>query len=805
MTTTRSRRNISYDQFTKPRRKRKRWPWLVLGFVILGGAGAVGAFFYSSQAQAAHHAPPPALSTAGGPVADETYQWSHVAIGGGGFITGLAFDAGGNTMVARTDVYGAYIWSPQADRWVQLMTASAMPAADRVQGTQASGVYEIAVAPSRPDRIFMAAKGHVYRTDDRGAHWVGSSTIFPEVWDANSAFRTNGPFLTVSPTNADLVFLGTSSGLWRSTNGGESWQRVSSVPASEDRDKATPGLQAPGTQIWFERGEGGKPSGRIFALASGHGMYVSQDGGASFNTLPSVGAQPMTLRRGTFDRHGAFLGVDDVGKGVWLYRDGRWHDLTHEAGLPMLPWTAAASNPQADQLVIFDQSGDGYQSTDGGKSWNHVSHSAKVGAGDPPWLKVSDASYFSTGDVQFDPKVANRLWVGGGTGPFYADFPPGTSAVEWVSQARGIEELVTNDAIQAPGQSPIFAGWDFGLHVKDDLNAFSTTFGPNERGLMSVQQMDWSPADPKFVVSNASDARHCCSEDGNAVMAGTSTDGGRTWTKFASLPTPPGEKDDDPWRMSYGAIAVSSGNIDNIVWEPSDNRTPFYTMDRGRTWSPVRLPGEVGPKTGSFPHMWQQRKTLTADKTEGGVFYLYHSGEAPNIGLQGLWRSRDGGASWSRVFAGEIAPSSGETAKLRSVPGHAGHLFFTSAVAGGADTGLRRSSDGGASWQVVAHVDHVDDVAFGKAAKGKSYPTIFISGRVDGRYGLWRSVDNAGSWQQVADFPAGNLDQVTAIAADPDVFGRVYIGYVGSSWVWGEPAPCKTAKLPAGKSCFKVN
>jgi photosystem II stability/assembly factor-like uncharacterized protein len=797
--TTRSRREISYDQFAK--RPRKRWPWLVLGVLGLGAVGGAGAYFYGAQALV-HHAPPPALSNAGGPVAGEAYQWSHVAIGGGGFITGLSFDASGSTLVARAGAYGAYIWSPQSDRWVQLMTAETMPASDREQATRASGVYEIAVAPSRPERIFMAAKGHVYRSDDRGAHWVASSTTFPEVWDLASDFRTNGPFLSVSPDNADLVLLGTTNGLWRSANGGESWQHVPSVPASADRDTSAPGIQAPGTQIWFERGEGGKPSGRIFALASGHGMFVSDDNGASFHTLPSVGAQPMTLRRGTFDRHGTFLGVDNVGKGVWLYREGRWHDLTHEAGLPLASWTAAASNPRADQLVIFDQGGDGYQSTDGGKSWTHVSHAATVGAGDPPWLKAANAPYFSTGDVQFDPKVPNRLWVGAGVGPFYADFAPGTSVVNWVSQARGIEELVSNDVIQAPGQSPIFAGWDYGLHVKDDLNAFSTTFGPNERGLMSVQQMDWSPADPSFVVSNASDARHCCSEDGNAVMAGYSTDGGRKWTKFASLPTPPGEKDDDPWRMSYGAIAVSAGSTDNIVWEPSDNRMPFYTKDRGKSWNPVHLPGEQGPKTGSFPHMWQQRKTLTADKTEGSTFYLYHSGEAPNANLLGLWRSRDGGANWTRVFGGEIAPSSGDTAKLRSVPGHAGHLFFTSAVAQGSDTGLRRSTDGGASWSVVAHVDHVDDVAFGKAAKGKAYPTIFISGKVDGHYGIWRSVDNVGSWQQIADFPAGTLDQVTAIAADPDVFGRVYLGYLGSSWVWGEPAPCKTGT--AAKACVKV-
>ncbi|WP_407668232.1 WD40/YVTN/BNR-like repeat-containing protein, partial [Novosphingobium rosa] len=400
--TTRTRREISYDQFVQ--RRRRRWPWLVLGVIGLGAAGAAGTLLHSSQIQA-RHAPPPALSAAGAPVANEAYQWSHVAIGGGGFITGLSFDAAGNTMVARTSLYGAYIWSPQSNRWVQLMTAQTMPEGDRVQGTQASGVYEIAVAPSNPARIFMAARGHVYRSDDSGAHWVASTASFPEVWGANSPFRTNGPFLKLSPTNADLVFLGTSGGLWRSTNAGGSWQRVPSVPASVDRDSAAPGIQAPGTQIWFETAEGGKPSGRIFAMASGHGVLVSEDNGASFHALPSAGAQPMTLRRGVFDRHGAFLGVDDVGKGVWLYREGRWHNLTQEAGgLSPLLWAAAAANPRADQLVIFDQSGQGFQSTDGGKSWSHVSHAASVGAGDPPWLKVSDSAYFSTGDVQFDPK-----------------------------------------------------------------------------------------------------------------------------------------------------------------------------------------------------------------------------------------------------------------------------------------------------------------------------------------------------------------------------------------------------------------
>jgi photosystem II stability/assembly factor-like uncharacterized protein len=136
---------------------------------------------------------------------------------------------------------------------------------------------------------------------------------------------------------------------------------------------------------------------------------------------------------------------------------------------------------------------------------------------------------------------------------------------------------------------------------------------------------------------------------------------------------------------------------------------------------------------------------------------------------------------------------SGAAAKLRSVPGKAGQLFFTSGTAGGLDLGLRRSIDGGESWSRVANANRVDDIAFGKAAAGASYPTIFISGQVGGVYGIWRSIDEARSWHQLVGFPVGTLDQVSVIAADPDVFGRVYVGYTGSGWVWGEPAPCKPA------------
>jgi len=244
--------------------------------------------------------------------------------------------------------------------------------------------------------------------------------------------------------------------------------------------------------------------------------------------------------------------------------------------------------------------------------------------------------------------------------------------------------------------------------------------------------------------------------------------------------------------MSFGTIAVSSSNPDNIVWEPTFNRSPFYTLDRGRTWTRVVLPGEILPFTGSHqaPHL--ARRTLVADRVIGGRFYLLHSGGWGNTALKGIWRTDDGGRSWQHIFTGEIAPFSTFAAKLRAVPGKAGHLFFSASVLGtGGDTRLRRSTDGGASWTVLDAITEVDDIAFGKAAPGMHYPTLYLSGQINHRYGLWRSLDDARHWQMISAHPMGRLDQVNVIAADLQRFGRIYVGFVGSGWVYGDVGDCK--------------
>lgn len=723
------------------------------------------------------------------------YRWARVAIGGGGFITGIDQDDSGQTLVARTDVYGAYVWDRAADRWQQMVSVASMPEGSAIQDAFAEGAYEIAVAPGEADRLYLAIRGRIFRSDNRGRTWVaaGSDNPFPLTWDANSEFRLSGAFMAVSPQDPDLVLLGTpGDGLWRSDTAGRTWQRIVTVPPARDRH-ANPGVQAPGHLVWFAPG---KQATRIFVMSPGHGMYVSDDSARTFRPLTETGPQPTSLRRGEFDRHGHFFGADDVGRTLWMFDGRKWIDIGARSGLEPRLYGTIASNPRRDQLVLLDQGGSGYVSTDDGVSWSALTHDVVIGPKEPSWLRVSNSPYFSTAQIRFDKRTPDCLWNAAGVGVFQACLPGDSRKLVWRSQSRGIEEIVANDIVQAPGQPVVLAGWDFGMHVKTDLAAYSSTFAPNERALMTVHQVDWSPANPAFLVSNASDARFgCCFEDGNAVMAGTSHDAGKTWTKFPALPAPAGARQDDPWRMSFGTIAVSASDTANIVWAPAFNRPPHFTTDGGRTWKPITLAGSTGALFGSFEQFYYQRKTLAADKAAAATFYLYHSGEGSNSALLGLWKTSDGGKNWARVFDSEIAPASTMGAKLRAVPGHAGHLFFTSAFPHTTDTRLRRSVDGGKTWIALEGISRVDDIAFGKGVKGGSYPAIYLSGRVGGLYGIWRSLDDARSWTRLVDFALGSLDQVTAIGADPDRFGRVYIGYKGSGWIWGEPSPCPPARL----------
>jgi xyloglucan-specific exo-beta-1,4-glucanase len=101
--------------------------------------------------------------------------------------------------------------------------------------------------------------------------------------------------------------------------------------------------------------------------------------------------------------------------------------------------------------------------------------------------------------------------------------------------------------------------------------------------------------------------------------------------------------------------------------------------------------------------------------------------------------------------------------------------------------GLLRSSDRGRAFERVTGEITGHQIAFGRAAPGARHPAIYVAGRRGDERGVFRSTDDGATWLRLNP---ENLQfhSISALAADPRVFGRVYVGSRGRGIFYGEPA-----------------
>ena len=695
-----------------------------------------------------------------------TTQWRSLRIGAGGWVTGIDISRDG-TKVVRCDTFGAYIWTDSTSSWTPLLTATSLPAGEwGPDNPGAGGVYEVAVAPSDSTRIYAITNGLVFKSADRGRSFT-RTTLARFAANPNDDFKTFGRKMAVDPANPEVVYVGTQTGgLSVTVDGGKNWSTVAAVPAS---------VTGAGVIIAFDPSSGvvGRRTKRVYVSSQGRGVYVSNDAGATFTLTPN---SPTAHRHMVCDQKGV-LWLTDASlsdRNLKRFAGGAW-STTGAAGSQF--HSIAVDPANANHVVTADNGGSLCQSFDGGATWTGIyysgypSGSGARAATDIPWLAWTNESYLSNGDMRFDPSASNKLVFAEGIGVWTTNPPSSYAAFTWTSQSRGIEQLVSNLVISPPGGVPLYFAWDRPVFRLNDLSAYPATHGPNRNHSIV---MGWSG---DYAIDNSAVVAGVMNWYG-AEESAFSTDGGVNWTRFGSVPAEVASG------KIGGSIAVSTSN--NLVWLPEGNASPYYSQDRGSTWTQVRISGvPTGGETGWGQGYWLNRQALAADKAVAGTFYLYNYLSS----CVGLYRSSDGGVSWTRVYASEIAPVSAYNAKLSAVPGKAGHLFFTSGNLDGANpypSKFMRSVDGGASWSEVSNVLEVYACGFGKAAAGRDYPAIYLAGYVNRVWGLWRSDDNAVTWTKIGDYPLGNFDLVKTVSGDMNVYGRVYVGLAGSGGVYGD-------------------
>ena len=361
----------------------------------------------------------------------------------------------------------------------------------------------------------------------------------------------------------------------------------------------------------------------------------------------------------------------------------------------------------------------------------------------------------STGDMKINPLTGN-LEYAEGVGMFVGTVPNTQVNWSWIENSLGIEEIVANDIIAPLGGRPLCAGWDRGVFRSPSDTTFPSGWGPGANVFTLCTSLDYASDDTGFIVA--------LSQSNIALtdQSGYSTDGGQTWTKFATVPSNVNSS------HFGGCIAISTMDAitpAKIVWFPGNGVIPSYSTDGGTTWT---LSSGL-PTTGLAPSVSTNAHAMCSDKVNGD-FYL-HCSTAGATG--GIYKSTDGGATWTQTHSTPLSGNSIFAFRLRSSPKAAGDLWCTDGFIGGSQPTsgtLKRSTDGaGATWTAIANVLSVTDFGFGATKPGNDHPSVYIVGWVNQgsgyNWGVWRSdssaaawAANTASWTFLSEYPNNSLD-----------------------------------------------
>jgi photosystem II stability/assembly factor-like uncharacterized protein len=219
----------------------------------------------------------------------------------------------------------------------------------------------LAVDPAHPLRVYLGTSRGLFVSTDGGVHWPDATT---------GVFADRGVrMLAASPQLGGLLWLVAGDGsLWASPDGGESWRPAGFVAPSL-APSATPGAGGasgalPGPAAWVQ--PGAASTSQAFAYVMGRGLYGTADSGMTWRalTLPAQAGTPNTLLAGGSRDQNLLLGAQ---KGLYRSTDGgaHWSQMSGLAGAVLA--LAGAPAPSSVVYCVTDQAL--YHSSDGGASF----------------------------------------------------------------------------------------------------------------------------------------------------------------------------------------------------------------------------------------------------------------------------------------------------------------------------------------------------------------------------------------------------------------------------------------------------
>jgi photosystem II stability/assembly factor-like uncharacterized protein len=752
----------------------------------------------------------------------QPYKWRSLPTGGVEYATGLVWNPRHpQDLYLRADGGGIWKFDRKNTRWIALMDNLPW------KWSNLTTVESIGVDANNRNVLYVAAgssrwnKPHdVLKTTDGGKTWqrtfVKNEKGEDVMSEGNGPNKQGGERLVVDPNSPNVLFFGSrNDGLFTSRNGAKTWQQVQSFPTKGARWGGITFV----TLDW-KAGKGGQPTQTMYVgvhagrAADGNdaplvegGVYRSTDGGKTWARSEGGPTKDTSPLRGRIGPDGTLFVTtvsnsswDSGGNGkVWKFKNEKWSDITPE---PKWNYCGINIHPtDANKIVCSPTGGKGnvpwFYSTDGGATWKKYQTAKDNKSGNA--VRLNTPAYEAhgeenwpgnTADIAFDPLDPRAVWETDFGGP-NRTFDMGQPALKWTLIGEGREQMTTAEGVGPSKGAPYISGiWDLGgfryeeaglNKVPDERFAVRQPDGTPHTGydgymnhFQDTFDMDVSPLNPDAIVAAGG------WQWNNTGTAAISTDNGRIFRRVESKPFP---------EARFGRVAISATDGRNFLWAPmGDDKTPVYfTRDGGATWdvcqgAPLGMINTQGP--------WTFFKLLAADRMQPATFYIYDRRDGR------FYRSQDGGATWKHLSTLPTQPGNHyDNHRLEAAPNSAKQAWLALH-----DKGLFRTGNGGQNWTKISGVDWAVNVSFGKAAPGRTNPTVFLLGQLSGKstsseqeaeVNLYRSDDMGTTWMRVNDAERG-MGGVGNITGDMQNYGRVYIGTGGRGTFYGQIASAST-------------
>jgi len=570
-----------------------------------------------------------------------------------------------------------------------------------LQDSQTIGA--VRVHPKNPDIVYVAALGHlwgpnemrgVYRSLDGGGTWKQVLTRGPDAGAVDLAMDPGNPrvlyasFWQVRRNPYHFDSGGPASGLFKSTDGGDTWTDISRAPGLPRTVLGRIGVTV----------SPANPE-RVWALveAAEGGVFRSDNGG---RTWTKVNDQNILRQRAWYYDH-IFADPRNADT-VYALNTGMYRSI--DGGRTF----AAIRTPHGDnhglwiapndpQRMIESNDGGANITYDGGRTWSTINNQPTA-----QFYRVAldnDFPYNIYGAQQDNTtvRIASRTAAGGITERDWYDVGGGESG--WIAPDPRDSQIV-----YAGSYDGLITRQDHRTGQSRDINPWpDNTMGYGVEAMKYRFQWSYpiafSPHDPKTLYIGA-----------NVLLK--TTNEGQSWDAISPDLT---RNDKSKMGTSGGPITQDNTSIEyyctiftfqespvtkGVIWTGSDDGLVNVTRDGGKNWA------NVTPK--DMPE-WIQINSIDASAHDPGTAYVAATMYKSDDFRPYLYKTNDYGKTWKKIVNG--IPETSFTRLVREDPNRKGLLVA------GTEFGLYISYDDGENWKpfnLNIPVTPITDVAFHK-------------------------------------------------------------------------------------------